>query len=158
MTTPPESDDIALKKEYAAALLRWPDDPVKAAQSVVGGDTQRAIQISIRWPRDPVVVAHKEELIEEHGAEAFTLSKAELINKLVTIADGERVDAKDRIAALAKVAEIRGFIEKPGTKVEINNVAPRVMLVRDSGSDDDWERKLAEQQRKLTDDAAEKTH
>lgn len=150
-----ENDD-ELKKEYAAALLRWPDDPVRAAKSVVGEDVQRAVQMSMRWVRDPVVVAHRRELVEEHGAEAFTMSKAELINKLAEIADEAR-DSKDRITALRNIAEIRGFIEKPGTKIEVNT-APRVMVVRDTGSNDDWERKLEEQQRKLTDAAAEVKH
>lgn len=150
-----ENDD-ELKKEYAAALLRWPDDPVRAAKSVVGEDVQRAVQMSMRWVRDPVVVAHRRELVEEHGAEAFTMSKAELINKLAEIADDAR-DSKDRIAALRNIAEIRGFIEKPGTKIEVNT-APRVMVVRDTGSNDDWERKLEEQQRVLTDAAAEVKH
>ena len=150
-----ENDD-ELKKEYAAALLRWPDDPVRAAKSIVGEDVQRAVQMSMRWVRDPVVVAHRRELVEEHGAEAFTMSKAELINKLAEIADEAR-DSKDRIAALRNIAEIRGFIEKPGTKIEVNT-APRVMVVRDTGSNDEWERKLEEQQRKLTDAAAEVKH
>lgn len=150
-----ENDD-ELKKDFATALLRWPDDPVRAAKSVVGEDVQRAVQMSIRWVRDPVVVAHRRELVEEHGAEAFTMTKAELINKLAEIADDAR-DSKDRIAALRNIAEIRGFIEKPGTKIEVNT-APRVMVVRDTGSNDDWERKLEEQQRKLTDDAAEVKH
>lgn len=153
----PKTDDDVLKKEFAAALIRWPDDPVRAATAVVGGDTQRAVQISIRWPRDPDVIAYRKELLEEHGAEAFTMSKAEVINKLADLADTAR-DSKDKIAALRQIAEIRGFIEKPGTKIEVNNVAPRVMIVRESGSDEEWEQKLAEQQEKLTDAAAETKH
>lgn len=156
MTTATENED-ELKKDFAAALLRWPDDPVRAAKTVVGEDVQRAVKMSIQWIRDPLVVAHKKALLEEHGAEAFTITKAELINKLSEIADEAR-DSKDKVAALAKIAEIRGFIEKPGTKVEINNAPQRVMIVRDTGDDAAWEAKLAEQQRKLTDDAAETKH
>lgn len=149
--------DADLKKEFAAAMLRWPDDPMRAATFVVGADTQRAVQISMRWPRDADVIAHRKHLLEEYGAEAFTITKAELIGKLVDIADTAR-DSKDKVAALAKVAEIRGFIEKPGTKIEVNNVAPRVMVVRDNGTDDEWEKKLAAQQEALTDAAAEVKH
>lgn len=150
-------NEIELKQEFAVALLRWPDDPVRAAKSVVGEDVQRAVQMSIRWVRDPVVVAHKTEMLEEHGAEAFTMTKAELINKLAVISDEAR-DSKDKIAALRQIAEIRGFVEKPGTKVEINNAPQRVMIVRDTGDDAAWEKKLQAQQARLTDDAAETKH
>lgn len=79
----------------------------------------------------------------------------ERLKKPLHLAIVER-DAKytdpDTYAKLAKVyAEVRGFIEKPQVAVTTNvqTITNKVMVVRESGSDAEWERKLAMQQASL---------
>ncbi|WP_292414149.1 hypothetical protein [Methylophaga sp.] len=64
----------------------------------------------------------------------------------------ERLSPED-YAKLGKLyADVRGFIEKPQTTINNNNNVTnnRVMVVRENGSDEDWEAKLRKQQDNLT--------
>jgi hypothetical protein len=144
-----------LKKQFAFALLRMPHKAFEAAVSIFGADSGRAFRASTEWVRDPVVIDEMDRLIETHGIEFFLINREGVLRRMTEIMDDPRTDKKDAIAAGKIIAEVLGIVSKPGVNVEVNNnVATRVMLVRDNGTDDDWEKKLVAQQHKLMDDGS----
>ena len=143
-----------LKKQFAKQLLRFPKEPFKAALLVFPTNTNRALKVANEWTLDPEVIDLKDQLIEELGEEAFLPSKAEFARKVWDKMDS-CWDYGD-FAKLSKVyAEIRGFVQKPLTQIDIgaNNTTQNVMIVSDTGTDETWEQKLLKQQQALTDES-----
>lgn len=142
------SDNI-LKDAFANALLRTAD-PWKAACIVFGNDTARALECSQSWPSDLYVLSRQAELLDTMGEDAFLPTKAMTLRRIWETAESS-TDRKDKIAAFKLYAEVRGYIEKPGDKININNhiTSNRVMIVKDHGSNEDWENTAANQQMKL---------
>lgn len=137
-----------LKDLFALALLRQPDNPFQAAVKIFGTDTARALDISHRWPNDQYVLSKQAELLAEFGEEAFLPNKHDLARKLYELAD-TLTDGKEKIAALRLYADVRGYIEKQTAIANVTNntvVQNRVMVMKDHGTDDEWEAKAAKQQ------------
>lgn len=148
-----------LKLKFAAALLRFPGDAFKAALDIFGTDTGRALYAASHWLQDPVVLAEKERIVEDGGEMALLPTKADLARKVWEMATDETkfVEFKDRLEALKYYGALRSFVDKPAeSKGEGNTnvVAQNVMIVRDHGTNEQWENKLAEQQRKLLENAS----
>lgn len=139
------------KKAFAEALMQMPGKPFDAALQVTGTNTNRALWIATNWPNDAEVKAITAQLIEDGGEMQFLPSKADLARKVWELGN-TAFEAKDRLAAYRLYGEIRGFIDKPNANVQINNntnVDNRVLVVKDLGTDDDWEAKAEAQQRAL---------
>lgn len=147
-----ERDASTLKKAFAAALLRFPNDPFKAALQLFPSNTLRALTVSQEWISDPFVLNAQSELIEELGEDHFLPSKLTLARRVFELGERERASQSERLAAFRLYAELRGFIEKPGFTVQNNtliNNQNRVMVMTDHGSNENWEAKALEQQTKL---------
>jgi len=141
-----------LKAEFARLLLRTPEDPFKAALMLFPDNTSRALRVANEWPADPEVIAAQAAIVEDEGEMSFLPTKADLARSIWSRMQGDRICPED-FAKLGKLyAEVRGFIEKPQTNINtnVNNVTNRVMVVRESASDADWETKLRKQQEDLT--------
>jgi hypothetical protein len=138
------------KEEFVRFLLETPDDPFKAALALHPDDVGRALRIAHEWPQDKEVRASMRARMSEGEEEDFLPTKAELARKVWAKMNKDGLEA-DEFAKIARLyGEIRGFIEKPTTNISTNtNVLSPVMVVKDNGSDDEWERKLAAQQSKL---------
>lgn len=143
--------DEELKAQYARLLLKV-DDPFKAALHLFPDNTSRALRVANEWPNDPEVVAAQAELLDEDGEISFLPTKAAFARKIWDRMEEERIAPED-FAKLGKLyADVRGFIEKPQTNINnnVNNVNNRVMIIRETGTDEDWEAKLRKQQEDLT--------
>jgi hypothetical protein len=143
-------DEHALKERFVREWLLC-NDPFKAALSVIPNDTGKALRISTEWPQDEYVLELRSEIIASEGSDAFLPSKDELAREIYLDAKTMRVP-EDRLKGFRLYAEIRGFISKPGgNSTTVNNFTDNrsVMVVKDHGSNDDWERKLAANQKKL---------
>ena len=109
------------------------------------------------WGVDVMIAASQKGLMTPPGIGfVFFGPKAQLARDVYQLAKHEKwIDAKDRIAAYKLYADLRGFIEKPGTTVNNNTLVDRrsVMVVTDHGTDEEWEAKLRAQQAALTHDA-----
>lgn len=144
-------EDKELKEEFVRFLVETPDDPFTAALKVFPDDTSRALRVAHEWPLDKEVRASLRARLADGEEEDFLPTKAELARKVWAKMNKDGLEP-DEFAKMARLyGEIRGFIEKPTTNIHNNtqnNLAP-VMVVRDVGSDDEWERKLATQQAKL---------
>jgi hypothetical protein len=144
-------EQLSLRKRlFAEALLKNPSDPFGVALSVIP-DTGEALRAANEWPADFEVIEHQKALLAEHGEAAFLPNKTETARLAYDMASGKKPAIKEQIEALELYGKIRGFIEKPGTT--INNTTAvqvnRIMVIKDHGSNDDWERKAVAQQARL---------
>lgn len=144
---------LARKEQFAELSLREPD-AFKVALVIYPNDTGRALRVANEWPNDPQVKTLRQSFIdaEEDGETAFLPSKADACRMAWNIARDSDKFTEDRLKALKLYAEIRGFIEKPQVSVNntVNNlVSNKVLIVRDYGTNDDWEKALRSQQKKL---------
>jgi hypothetical protein len=138
----------ALKQAFAEALLRTPDDPFKAAFSVTT-DNGLACQIATNWPKDREVAQFQVALIEEKGAKTFLPDKEQQARDVYKIAEAPNLDPEVKLKAHRLYAEIMGHIQdaKHSGGVQIANFG--VMVVKEKGSDDEWEQSAVVQQRNL---------
>lgn len=136
-----------LKIKFAEELFRLPDNPLKAALNVFGEENiPIASRMAIEWPKDEFVIQELNKL----KVVKTVPSRDEVVNRLWELSKDRNVDPKDKVGALKVLAEVCGYIEQKGTKIDVNNVNnPKVMIVKDHGDIDEWERKLEDQQRKL---------
>lgn len=143
------ANDPTLKKDFAANLLRHPDDAFKAAFATTD-DTALALQIARNWLHDPVVKAEQDRLLNSTDSKQFLPTKEAQAFDIYRIATCEQVETEDRLKAHRLYAEIMGFIEKPLPGNQTNILNQGVMIVREAASDDEWQEKAEAQQRTLT--------
>lgn len=140
-------EDVALKERFAEAFLRDPE-PLRAAMAVIGpADPGRAMSIAMHWPYDPYVIDFQTHLIETHGADHFLPDKLQLAREIWRHAEDCR-DPDAKTKALKLYGEVTGILNrdpKSGGNVYDN----RTMIIYNQGSDENWEKKMREQQLKL---------
>jgi hypothetical protein len=155
----PVRDETELKRRFALELMRTPSEPFNAARRVFPGDITEAIFKAQSWPVDPDVQAFIKELTSRQPDDGGILpTKDHLARMLWDLATDttKKVDTRDRLTAFKLYGELRGFIDKSGagTNVNITNaISNKVLVVKDFGSDDDWEKKAKAQQAKLISEA-----
>ena len=143
-----DATEAALKRRFAYLLLKYPNDPNRAAHALFGDDMGAVSRALAIWQHSPEILALKDKLVAELGAEEFLPTKEEFALEVWQHAQGIR-SADERTKALKLFADTLGFIDSKGVNVNLTNIDSRVMVVHDHGTDDAWEAKLAEQQRKL---------
>lgn len=146
-----DEDESALIETFVREWLLC-NDPFKAALTVIPNNTGKALRISTEWPVRKDVLELRSEILANEGSSAFLPSKDELARTVYLESQGARV-FEDKLKGYRLVAEICGYIEKPTTQINNNNFTDNrsVMIVKDHGEDDSWERKLASNQKRLTD-------
>ncbi len=140
-------DQTTLKLDFAKNMLRHSNDPFKAAFDTTP-DAGLALQIAKTWEKDEIVVAEMEKLLST-GDTSFLPTKESQARDIYSLATSENVAVDDRLKAHRLYAEIRGFIEKPTQGATTNILNQGVMIVKDQGSDADWQEKATLQQRTL---------
>jgi len=141
-------DQQALKLDFAANLLRTPNDPCKAAFATTP-DTGLALQIAKLWVDDPAVKAHMDKLLVSNDAKSFLPTKEVQARDIYSLATNEQLAPEDRLKAHRLYAEVMGHIEKPSQTGTTNILNQGVMIVREALSDEDWQEKATKQQRTL---------
>lgn len=139
------------KRAFAEQLLRNDGDAFKAAFAVFGDPAQTgiALQIARTWVNDAFVVAEQARLLATSEAKTFLPSKEQQARDIYTLAMNEKNAPEERLKAHRLYAEIMGHIEKERA-AGLTLVNQGVMLVRDAGTDADWQEKAVRQQRTLT--------
>jgi hypothetical protein len=146
---------VAAKKRFAAMLLKEPGEPFKAALAA-GLDTGQALRASVEWINDSIVLEEQTRLIEEqeNGELDFLPTKAEAARLAWNIANSATF-VEDKLKALKLYADMRGFIPKvEAVKIDNSVTHNKVMIVKDQGTDEEWEAKARMQQRKLVEEAS----
>lgn len=138
-----------LKERFVHEWLRT-GDPFKAAMLCFPGDTGRALRAQWEWPQDAVVLNYRAALIEETNGAAGIPSKNELALEIYQHAKN-CIFSEDKLAAYKLTADIMGYIEKPSVNIDNRSVTVnKVMVVKDHGTVDDWEKRLHQNQTQLT--------
>jgi hypothetical protein len=156
----PENES-EFKRRFAVELLRTPTAPFEAAQRTFPGNITLAIFKSVSWPQDPEVLQYINELTETRAPLDLLPTKDALGRAVFDLVHdmGRKMDVKERLAGYRLYGEIMGFIDKKGenaggVNVSVqNNIGNKVMIVKDHGTDDDWEAKLLAQQENLVAEA-----
>ena len=149
-------DEDTLKKAFAGSLLKYPTDPIKAAIEVFGAaNNYRVVKASQDWVHDPLVLTTQTELIKEFGEDTFLPSKLTLARRIFELGEKTTATVGERLAAFRLYADVRGFIEKQAVvdnrSITVNQ--NKVMVVRDYGTDEQWELQVKSQQAKLVSEA-----
>lgn len=131
MYLPVETDPLEAKQLFAAALLRWPKDPWRAAQEVFPTDTRAALFIMQAWPHDGYVKASQQALIKEFGREHFLPSMEETAHEVFHLATVAHT-VEDKLKSFELYAKMRGFIAKPADNANVNvNVSNKVLVIKE---------------------------
>lgn len=142
------------KREFALRYLEYRRDASKAASRLFPFDVA-ARMAALDLVYDPAVIEETERLLEAHGYDYFLPSKFEVAAELYDTALKARC-TDDKVKALRTYADVMGMIEKPGTvidaRTQIDNRS--VLVVRDFGTEADWEAKAIAQQQNLIADAS----
>ena len=133
---------------FAEAFLRHPDNAFTAAKSVFPRNMAYALYASQHWLHDEDVISQQKELLKTNGEATYLPSKSEVAREIHTLA-GNAQEPDIKLKALQLYCNVRGYIEKPGTTINNNSVCNKIMVVKDHGTDDDWENKLQDQQQLL---------
>lgn len=139
--------DEVTKTKFAEAFLRTKNH-VTAGIETLRGDMGSILQASVDLLHDPFVLSAMDQLKEEKGELSFLPSKADIARDLIKRAEDANDDNAVKLYGL--VADLLGYREKPGsssTNVAVT-VAP-VMVMKDHGTDEEWQAKAAAQQAKL---------
>ncbi len=134
---------------FAAALLHNPEKPFDAAITVFGhGNIGKAAYAATYWPVDPQIIEITQSLLKDKGVASFLPSREAVLRRAWELAQKTTdVESFTKVAKL--MAEINGWIAKDGPSVHVA-VSSNVMVVKDQGSNDAWEKALRAQQEKLT--------
>lgn len=138
------------KEAFVTEWLRT-GDPFKAAHTVFPADPGRAMRASWEWTKDADVLEYRQALLSATDGCAGIPSRNELARELYQFI-GNIEDKELRLSGYELFAKMMGYIEKP-SPVTIDNrhvTVNKVLVVRDHGSDDAWERQLSENQKRLT--------
>lgn len=154
-----ERNESEEKAAYAALLLKE-RDPFKAALQLFPDNTNRALWVANHWPNDDEVKAEQTRLSNEEG-DSFLLSKREFLQDIeqrmrgTVYPNGAVIPpSPEEYAKLAKLyADVRGFIEKPQTNVNVTTNIQRVVEVPVFQDENAWEAAAAKQQRELLNNA-----
>lgn len=139
------------KKDFAYHFLRDPQNAFKAALKVFPTDRQTALRAAAEWPNDNEVIVLQNEFLEQHGEEAFLPTRVDFLAELWKNFKSDKVEMADKIKIADIYAKARGFYPEK-VQVQTNetvNITNKVMVVRASGSDEEWERRLQQQQNAL---------
>lgn len=140
-----------LKPEYGKALASGQFATTYAAALSLGLGVGPSLWINDHWQDDPVVVSAK-EAEKKRIREEVTLTKGELVSRLLNIADSSMVEPKDRVMAMGKIAVIMGWEQKAQTTINNTNAGTlrqKVIKVTHYATDEDWEAAAARQQSDL---------
>jgi len=146
-------DESEQKKKFAIAVLHNPSDPFQCAKEIFGEDPGKCLQVFQLWQEDIEVRQYQADYLREHGADATLPTKETLAREIYDVAHDGKVDVDTRLKFYKLYGDILGFINKPGSTVthntQINN---KVMVIKDHGTDENWEQNLIKQQQRLVSD------
>jgi hypothetical protein len=137
-------------KEQFAQFLDAGFSPFIAAMKIWPHDAGLASMVAEQWPNDPYVIATRELAKEKQAAEKKPTGKVDQIKRIES--KFHLMDAAEYLKAERLIAEMSGHIEKAAPAAVNVNTGPvieRVLVVKDHGDDEAWERKLASQQGQL---------
>ena len=147
----PFNCEAAFKQQFAAFMVQG-FTPFMSALKIWPNNNGYCASVAASWKNDPEVLAIVEAA--KQASKAKVPTKEELALELYEKA--KSMEDEDYIKTTRLVADMLGYMPKAGdNNISISNVVnERVMVVKDKGSDEEWEAKLARQQAKLIEHAS----
>lgn len=157
----PRLNDEGLKRRFAAEMLRRPGEPFRVAYELFVDNpndeySNMVSTLAARdWAHDPIVIAERQRLQTEIGQAAELPTKETIMLEILDLARTSKT-VPDRLKAYAQYSEMQGYTGRnSGAGAGIAMYANKVMLVKDHGTDEQWESGLKAQQQKLIREARE---
>lgn len=149
------SSILEKKKKFAIALLHSPSQSFECAKEVFGDDIGSCLKFHNAWKKDLEVRQFQADYIKEFGAETTLPSKETMAREVYEVAHDSNQDPETRLKFYKLYGDVQGYIQKPGTTINNNTqlVSNKVMVIKDKGTDEEWEEQLRLQQVKLIDDS-----
>jgi len=95
---------------------------MKAALQMFPDNTNFALRVAVEWPESEDVQSIAGELVEDDdGGLKHLPTKVELCRSVWNKAHLQETDTEDFTKLCKLYAELRTFIEKPGTQIQITN-------------------------------------
>lgn len=137
-----------------AELMLVEKDAFKAALSLFGGNSMKALFAAQNLPSDPAFIKIMQKVKTEKGKECLP-TKNDLSYDIWQKMQSRGLFPDDYVKLAKLYAEINGFIEKAPTVALNNNLTVnKVMIVPKYPNAETWEEKAINQQKNLTDNAA----
>lgn len=140
-----------LKKAFAFAWLYTPNEPYKAALQVFQPHTGKALWVADNWLTDPIVIDEKDRLLKEHGSLHFLPDKTQIAREVYELAQSSK-STSEKLASFKLYSDIMGFVEPKtinNNGVINNNQGAKVMVIKDHGTNEEWQEKARQQQSAL---------
>lgn len=136
------------KKDFAKLVIKHKGNYFNAALEHCGEEqVSAALKLYNEYINDTDLEAEIEK-IKRVNAESELPDRLDLLNKLWAIANDPYTKPEDSVKALKLYAEVKGYA---GKNENANTVSiPSVLVIKDHGTNDDWETKALTQQRALT--------
>jgi hypothetical protein len=140
--------EVQQKERFVTEWLRI-GDPFKAGHLVFPADPGRAMRAAWEWTVDPEILEYRASLEQEDdsaGTPSQTKFALEVYQLAHSFDDGEL-----KLKGLELFAKVKGWIAG-GANINIDNrsiTMNKVMVIKDHGSPDAWERSLNENQKRL---------
>lgn len=145
--------DVSLKKRFAAEQLRQPGKDIHIALGLIP-ETQIAIAAVNAWNKDPEVIRERLRLMEEYGQRAELPTKETVALEILEMARESKHTVTDRLKAYSQYNEMMNYTGRnSGQQAAVNIFSNKVMLLKDHGTNDDWEARAVAQQSGLVKDA-----
>jgi hypothetical protein len=152
----PDDELNAKKREFARHLIKRPNEAFKAAAFIYPdkANTGNRLIVAHDWPDDPIVIMEMDRLVWDDDASKVLPTKSQLAFEVYSVGM-KTYDDEVKIKAFKLYADIQAITQAgPGININNNNgvkltTQNTVMLVKDHGSDKEWENKLSIQQQKL---------
>ncbi len=149
------------KTAFAFEMLKNPGDALRAITVVLGVDhsPSERMRLSQTWVTDEFVVQETARLLEEFGEDHFLPSKAEVARLVYRRAVEAQMDHRDFHDLIELYCKVRGLIERPAIAPSANITTTtnttNVMVIKDTGTNEEWQKGLEEQQRLLIEAAVD---
>lgn len=142
------NDETKAKKAFAEKLLTCPSEPFKAAIFVCPDDMVRALRIANEWPKDETVKRFMNDILKDGVAnDGDEIKKQVLREALARMRNVPFKDPQGYAKIFAEYAKASGWYKTD--QIVDNSSSNRVMIVRESESEKEWEAQLRKQQDEL---------
>lgn len=152
----PDDELDAKKREFARHLIKRPNDPFKAAAYIYPdkANVGNRLIVAHDWPDDPIVVMEMDRLVWDDDASKVLPTKAQIAFEVYSMGM-KSTNEEVKVKAFKLYCDIQAITQAgPGININNNNdnktiTQNSVMLIKDHGTNENWEDKLLVQQHKL---------
>jgi hypothetical protein len=141
-----------VKLQFAKNIAKNNGDKWKAALETCGNDKKyaKALYDGYAWDRE--VLDHLDKILYDARNPVLDKlpTKEEIASKLWNIINNKHVDPKEQVNAAKVLGELLGYTNKTKQETNLNINTSKVMLVKDKGDTDSWEKGIKAQQAKIT--------